>query len=123
MFTFFNISDIATDPSFRKVCYRFSTDYYSILPHLGNIRRKPRVTRHNLSLVVGVLLVAASVADLVILSLDLEILNSIWRFFCRFETCRNSSDYHRGSGEYWRLLGFGNLAEVDTACYVLLFHY
>ena len=27
-----------------------STDYYSMLPHLGNIRRKPRVTRHNPSL-------------------------------------------------------------------------
>ena len=37
MFTFFNISDIATDPPFWKVCYRFSTNYYSILPHLGNI--------------------------------------------------------------------------------------
>ena len=50
MFTFSNISDIATDPPFWKVFYRFSTDYYSTLPHLGNIRQKPRVTRHNLSL-------------------------------------------------------------------------
>ena len=50
MFPLFNISDIATDPPFWKVYYRFSTDYYSMLPHLGNIRRKPRVTRHNPSL-------------------------------------------------------------------------
>ena len=47
MFTFFNISDIATDPPFWKACYRFLTDYYGMLLHLGNIRRKPRVTRHN----------------------------------------------------------------------------
>ena len=50
MFPLFNISDTATDPPFWKVYYRFSTDYYSMLPHLGNIRRKPRVTRHNPSL-------------------------------------------------------------------------
>ena len=47
MFTFFNISDIATDLLFWKVYYRFSTDYYGMLPHLDNIRRKPRVPRHN----------------------------------------------------------------------------
>ena len=52
MCTFFNISDIATDPPFWKVCYRFCTDYYGMLPRLGNIRRKPRVTRHNPSLTI-----------------------------------------------------------------------
>ena len=32
---------------FWMVCYRFSIDYYGMLPYSGNIRRKPRVTRHN----------------------------------------------------------------------------
>ena len=31
--------------------------------------------------------------------------------------------FHRDSGEYWRFLGFGILAEVDTARNVLLFHF
>ena len=64
MLTFFNISDIATDPPFWKVCYRFCTYYYGMLPRLGNIRRKPRVTRHNPSLIVWYVILYHSVCKM-----------------------------------------------------------
>ena len=39
---------------FGQVYYRFSTVSYGMLPHLGNIHRKPRVTCHNPSLGGGI---------------------------------------------------------------------